>query len=243
MATIPTGPSSFGVSDTASQEALLQNLLVQNGGYQNYASVPAYNQAISSAETSDSIGEVDQVINPPGGVYTYYDVLPRFVKNPGMVELAGTNDEEDVAFCQVKQPTIRLVVEWVAEREGQAPVIPSSTLTADCVPVLLLEEITPTKIEILPGGAYKYKVMGRYTYGFKKPALVQVNAAVLPWTRDLGNVAVAMGGGLAGAAFNLLLDQAAAAAAATTSDTIINVGPTTPESSLVGAPLPPVVGA
>jgi hypothetical protein len=174
------------------------------------------------AQTAPGVDDLFQILkpsSPTGGIYTYYRVVPRFKRDTGRVMMPGTLAKGAVAFPQLHQPTTKLLVEWVAEREGEPPAIPDPNLTGAAGPVLLDEEISPEQIEELPGGAIRYTVAGAYTYGFQYPDKVSYNAAVPPWVSDLELAGSASGG----SAIQSALASLAAAAAANTSTAILSV--------------------
>jgi hypothetical protein len=183
---------------------------------------------------------VDESVYVQGGIYNYYEIRPRFVFNEGLAELPAMSADGDIAMVRLHQRTCRLVVEWAAERIGEAPVIPTGEPPANAAggPVKFASEIMPGMMERIPGGAYSYRVAGSYTWSFRRPNDVVVQAAVAPWSRDLETAAVAIGGGLAGFATATFIDSMAAKAVTNTSDRVHSVG-----TAPTGAVTAPASGA
>jgi hypothetical protein len=227
-----------GRPDTPSEEYVRQRLLSQNGGDYQYASRPVPTNYEYYSTTLDPQQRSDVPSTPPGGAYQNYEVRMRFVRDEGIAEMPGTLASSAVAFVNFRQPTTKLIVEWVAEREGDPPVLPPATLVADCGPVLLKSEISPGMIDVQAGGAFFYSVAGSYTYGFKYPDAVVINAAVPPWARDLETAAGTVAGGLGSVIVASFLDVAASQAVSSFSDRIISVGPATDLST--SSPMPAV---
>ncbi len=221
--------NSYAPPNSASSPAFVQRLAQQVRG-----NVTPNAGAMANA-TTYFVARVatiptDESLFISGGIYTHYEVRPRYVSRPGIVELPGTADGADIAFCHVSQPTLRLVLEWAAERIGEPPAIPSSDLQADAGPVLLKSELMPGMIETMPGGAYRYRVAGSYEFGFKKPALVKMQAAVAPWAADLERADGAIPIG------DLFVNHAARQALNDQVNTIFSVGDATPIQAPAVAP-------
>jgi hypothetical protein len=119
------------------------------------------------------------------GIFTDYQVFSRYEEDPGVYELPAASDAGDAltAFVQVASRSIRLIVDWSAEKIGAKPNAP--TLSDNPNAVLLRKTTQPEDIEVSGNGkALTYRIKGQLIYGFKDPNAVVMNFGQPPWVQD-----------------------------------------------------------
>jgi hypothetical protein len=123
------------------------------------------------------------------GVYTDYRLMIRVEEDNQTAELppqeADGSEVYEVAYVNLSKPTLRLIVEWSAERVGQPPENPAKDL-GDPNAVYLRGSWNPGGLEIASDGfTFIFNTAGRYEYGFKRPKNAKYGMGVPPWVAEL----------------------------------------------------------
>jgi hypothetical protein len=130
--------------------------------------------------------EKSEWIDQPEGLYTIYQVRSSYQRNPHVYAAPVTKPNDpnvgnaDTVFVQLAPQTVIRVVEWLAERDGDKPLIPDPDLP-DTNAVFLGGSITLD--EVIPvgdGTVFRSRIAGTYVYGFIKTNLVGMKAGVPP---------------------------------------------------------------
>ena len=72
------------------------------------------------------------------------------------------------------------IVDWTAEKVGNAPTVPSWELN-DPNQVLLDKHFEPAMVEKRPSAVIVYRLSGTYIYGFKNPSQAKLHYGRPPW--------------------------------------------------------------
>jgi hypothetical protein len=115
------------------------------------------------------------------GVYSFYDVtMKQEIDNYTMSLPVGKKDA-DAAVIQVAAPTIRMIVEWRAEKIGDKPKIPNPKLK-DTNWTLVRDQKAPEQVEpVADGSELRYVIAGNYQYVGKSASKAKITAPVPPW--------------------------------------------------------------
>lgn len=121
-----------------------------------------------------------------GGLYTEYKIMSRVEAPENIVQMpvASSTATETSVFCQVAAAIAKRVVEWSAEKVGSRPILPDPKVNDENA--VLLNTIIDVD-DVVPdsdGTALRFRVAGRYFYGFKDPNKVNIVAGVPPWVSD-----------------------------------------------------------
>lgn len=122
---------------------------------------------------------------------TGHDVLPSSWQDTSRAASPSTDPNDNGFVFNIKGfaknkkvrrhgPTLKLVVDWSAERIGIPPEIPDPCPN-DCNYVLLETGISLDEVEPIVGVGYAHKIAGKYIYKVKDTTLVPLAAALPPF--------------------------------------------------------------
>lgn len=130
----------------------------------------------------DQSGQYD---DPDPGMYTDYRINNSYQYDYQKLMLPTAAEDAGPSFVQVAGPTLVRVVDWIAEKVGDKPALPSPFLNDGGNSVLMKASIEPAHIDLMADGeTMKFKVCGRYVYGAKAYNPTAISAGLPPWISD-----------------------------------------------------------
>lgn len=118
------------------------------------------------------------------GIFQDYWVEQRYESDGQrwMMPVCSPNgfDGDSVAFVQLAGGTLLWIIDWTAEKAGNAPSIPNPTLEDENW-VVLDKHIEPAQLTKFPDNTIVYRISGTYVYGCKNPSSAKFHYARPPW--------------------------------------------------------------
>lgn len=154
-------------NDPVPHQVDIPNVSVEIGSFDDYAPNDLYDT-----------GQFGQ------GIFTDYYIVQRYEKDKQRWMMPVTSpdgfDGDSVAFVQLAGETLLRIVDWTAERAGNAPPVPEPE-SQDSNLVLLDDHTEPAMLQKHPDGTLVYRISGTYFYGFKNPSQAKREYGRPPW--------------------------------------------------------------
>lgn len=189
-----TGPPDPGARGTAGINLIAQSLkdpcatisVQQTGGTGTSTLVgtapetPLFTAVLTAFIPDDFEGKYVSTLT--SGVYTDYRVSKRYESVLSTFQLPLAAACGTCVMVSTGAVMGRLIVDWIASRDGDRPKIPRAVLTSDPNATLLSEQVQPEQIQPTADGVtMRHTIKGRYVYGFKDMAQVTVKAPLPPY--------------------------------------------------------------
>ena len=150
-------------------------------------------QELTIPDVQVTIGTIDSLAPSPiyepseliGGIFTDYAVENRWEADGQIFMMPVTSPEgfdgDQVSFVKLAAGTMLWIVDWTAEKAGEAPSIPNPDLE-DANIVLMDKHFYPAQLlKAGADGSVLYRMSGTYVYGFKNPLQATLYYGRPPW--------------------------------------------------------------